>query len=113
VLPSGQKLTLGLLATFTLKVVPYCTYAPFPALLPFFKCILQVVFCESVQHGHSASITSIVSKQQPYTVIFYRRNREKSPGTKSGKWDEWGTTVMLFLVNNSLVKEEVLDGALL
>jgi hypothetical protein len=35
VVPSGQKLTSGLLATITLGVVPFCPYAPFSALLPF------------------------------------------------------------------------------
>jgi hypothetical protein len=50
VLPSGQKLTLGLLTTVTLEVVPFRVYAPFPALLTFFKRILEVVFCEGVQH---------------------------------------------------------------
>jgi hypothetical protein len=46
VLPSGQKLTLGLLATITLEVDPFLVYAQFPALLPFLKCILEVMFCE-------------------------------------------------------------------
>jgi hypothetical protein len=50
VLPSGQTLNLGLLATFTLKAVPFFMYAWFSALLPFFKCILEVVFCEGVRH---------------------------------------------------------------
>jgi hypothetical protein len=50
VLPSEQRLTLSLLPTVTLEVVPLRTYAPFPALLPLFKCILQVLFCEGVQH---------------------------------------------------------------
>jgi hypothetical protein len=50
VLPSGRKLTLGLLATITLEVVPFRAYAPFPALLSFFKCNLEVVFCEGVQY---------------------------------------------------------------
>jgi hypothetical protein len=50
VLPSGQKLTLGLLAIITLEVDPFCTYAPFPVLLPFFKFHLEIVFCEGVQH---------------------------------------------------------------
>jgi hypothetical protein len=45
VLPSGQKLTLGLLATITLEIVPFCAYALIPVLLPFFKCILEVMFC--------------------------------------------------------------------
>jgi hypothetical protein len=48
VLPSGHKLTLCLLATITLEVVPFRAYAQFPAFLPFFKCILEVVFCEGV-----------------------------------------------------------------
>jgi hypothetical protein len=43
VLSSGQKLTLGLLATITLEVVTSREYAPFPVLLPFFKYILEVV----------------------------------------------------------------------
>jgi hypothetical protein len=50
VLPSGQKLTLGLLATIFLEAVTLRAYAPFPALLNFFKCILDVVFCEGIQY---------------------------------------------------------------
>jgi hypothetical protein len=50
VLLSGQKLTLSLLATITLKVVSFRAYAPFPALLPFLKCILDVVFRKGIQH---------------------------------------------------------------
>jgi hypothetical protein len=34
VLPSGKKLTLGVLATITLEVVPFREYEQFPALLP-------------------------------------------------------------------------------
>jgi hypothetical protein len=41
---------LGLLVNITLKVVPFHAYAPLSALLQFFKCILEIVFCESVQH---------------------------------------------------------------
>jgi hypothetical protein len=44
VLLSGQKRTLGLLATITLEVLPFHTHSTFSALLPFFKCILEVVF---------------------------------------------------------------------
>jgi hypothetical protein len=33
-----------LLATITLKVDYFCTYARFPALLPFYKCILELIF---------------------------------------------------------------------
>jgi hypothetical protein len=43
VLPSVQKLTLGLLAAIILDALPYCAYATFPALLPFSKCTFEVV----------------------------------------------------------------------
>jgi hypothetical protein len=49
-LQSGQILTLGLLTTITLEVITVHMYASFPVLLPFLKCILEVVFCEGVQH---------------------------------------------------------------
>jgi hypothetical protein len=49
-LPSSQKLTLGLQVTITLKVVPCRAYAPFPVLLAFSKCILELIFCEGVQN---------------------------------------------------------------
>jgi hypothetical protein len=49
VLPSDQKITLGLLATITLEVVSFRAYAPFPALL-LFLMHPEVVFCEGVQH---------------------------------------------------------------
>jgi hypothetical protein len=53
-LPSGQKLTLDLLATITLKAVPFRMYAQFKVLLSFFKCTLKAMFCEGVQYclGH-------------------------------------------------------------
>jgi hypothetical protein len=65
VLPSGQKLSLGTLATITLEVVPFHTYAPFPALLPFLNaswksCSVRVfsITCDS------ALVTSVVLKKQ-------------------------------------------------
>jgi hypothetical protein len=61
VLPSGQKLTLGLLVTITLKAAPFHKYVPFSALLPFFKCILEVVFCGVFSIAcDSALVTSTV-----------------------------------------------------
>jgi hypothetical protein len=85
VLPSGQKLTLGLLATITLEVVLFCTYASFPVLLPFFKCILEVMLCEGIQHRlRFCHDTSIVSEWQPLSFIFNQGNR-KEQGAKSGE----------------------------
>jgi hypothetical protein len=43
-----SKVTLGLLPTITLEVAPFS--ALFPAHLQFFKCTLEVVFYEGVQH---------------------------------------------------------------
>jgi hypothetical protein len=66
VLPYGEKLALGLLATSTLEAAPFSACAPFQALLLFFKCILEVVFNEGVPLFRTAcdstSITSNVSK---------------------------------------------------
>jgi hypothetical protein len=73
-LPSGQKLTFGLLTTITLEVIPFRPYAPLPALLPF-KYIVEVVFCEG--GCDSASITLLVSKWRPFSCILNRGNREK------------------------------------
>jgi hypothetical protein len=50
VLPSSQKLTLTLLAIVALEVVLFSEYALFPAVLPFLKYILEIVFGEGVQH---------------------------------------------------------------
>jgi hypothetical protein len=41
-MPFGQKLTLGLLATVTLQVVPFRAYAPFP-VPAIFKSIFEDV----------------------------------------------------------------------
>jgi hypothetical protein len=39
---------LSLLATITLEIFPFRVYAQFPALLPFFRSILEVGFYEGV-----------------------------------------------------------------
>jgi hypothetical protein len=98
VLPSGQKLTLGLQATF--DIAPFRVYASFPELLPIFKCVLEVVFCEDIQHRLRFCLDHL-SCVKVATFQFY---------LKSGKQRkaEWvGAMVMLFLVKTSLVKEEM------
>jgi hypothetical protein len=47
---SGQELTLSLLATIMIEIVSFRSYEYFPTLLPFCKCILQVMFYVDVQH---------------------------------------------------------------
>jgi hypothetical protein len=59
------------MATITLEVVHFRAHLPFPALLPFLKCILEVVFCFMLSTVcDSASITSVVSKWRPFSFIF-------------------------------------------
>jgi hypothetical protein len=72
-----SELTLGLLATIILKLFPFCQYVLFPLLLQFFKCILEVVFCEGFSTAcDSASVTSVVSKWRPFSFVFGRGNRK-------------------------------------
>jgi hypothetical protein len=75
---SCQRLTLGLLATITLEVVPFHAYALLLELMSFFKCILEVMFCESVQHVcDSVSIISVVSELRLFQ-FYLRRGKQES-----------------------------------
>jgi hypothetical protein len=76
VLPCGEKLTLGLLANITLEVAPFCAYASFPALLPILKCILEVVFCEGVQHRLQFCLDDL-SCVKMAAVQFYLHSEEQ------------------------------------
>jgi hypothetical protein len=95
-LPSGQKLSLGLLATISLEVVPFRAYALFHALLPSTSRFLDTDICllllmwEVPTHASwmscsvrvfstdydPAPITSIVSKWRPFNFNFNRGNRK-------------------------------------
>jgi hypothetical protein len=72
-MPSGQELAFGLLATITLKVVPFPVYAPFQALLPCFNASRMScsVWVFSTAYDY-ASLNSIVSKWRPFGFIFNR-----------------------------------------
>jgi hypothetical protein len=96
---SDQKLTLGLLATITLEVVPFRAHPPFPVLLPFLNASWEVVFCEGVQHRLRVCLDHLnCVKWRPFSFITNRGHRIVG----------WvGTKVMLLLVRNSMVKKEV------
>jgi hypothetical protein len=96
-LPSGQKLTLGLLATITLEVVPFYTYTLFPALLPFLKCILEVVFFDGVQHHLQFCLDHLNCAVMEAYQFYLQSGKQRKVGCVRMK-------VMLFLVKNSLVK---------
>jgi hypothetical protein len=99
VLPSGQKLTLGLLATITLEVVPFHTYARSQRFCHFLHASWKSNFVRV--YSDSASITTIVSKWRVLSFILNRGSREKPQGATSGKQGGWGMAVM-FLVKNIL-----------
>jgi hypothetical protein len=87
---------LSLLATITLQVVPFHVHAPFPALLPFLNASWKLCYVRVFNTAcDSASITSIVSFVSVLSLV---GETEKS---------RVGTTIMLFLVKDSLVKKEV------
>jgi hypothetical protein len=76
-MPSCQKLSLGLLATITLEVVPFHPYAPFHVLLLFLNAYWKLssvrvfsIACDS------AWITSVVSKWRPFSFIVNQENRK-------------------------------------
>jgi hypothetical protein len=90
VVPSGQKLTLGLQPKITLQVVNF-RFCTVPSASAIFKSILEVVFITACD---SASIVSIVSKRRLFSFIVNQESRENYG------WS--GTTVMLFFVRKDV-----------
>jgi hypothetical protein len=78
VLPCGQTLTLGILATFTLEVVLFRSYAQLPVLLPFCKCILEVIFCEGVQYRLQFYIDDLNCVKMAEFQIYLQSGKQKS-----------------------------------
>jgi hypothetical protein len=76
-LPSGQKLTLSLLATIAFEVVPYRVYAPFPALLPLLKCILEVVFCDGVQDRLRFCLDNIICVKMAAFQFYFQSEKQR------------------------------------
>jgi hypothetical protein len=81
VLPSSQKLTLSLLVAIIFEVVHFRMYAPFPAFLPFCRCILTVLFVRVFIYARdSTSITSVVAKSRAFIFILNWGNTESRVG---------------------------------
>jgi hypothetical protein len=95
-LPSGRKLSLGLLVTIILEVVPFCAYVPFPELLSFIKCILEVV---SVKVFINAC-DSASCQNGGFSVLSSMGETEKLG------WVERDSHVVFFFAKNFLVKKE-------
>jgi hypothetical protein len=97
--PSGQKLTLVLLATITLEVTPFLE------ILPFFKCILEVVFCKDVQH-HLRFCLNHLNRVKTEAFQFYLQSGKQR---KVG----WGGRTYVVFDQKFPCEKEVRDGALL
>jgi hypothetical protein len=69
--------------------------APFPALLTFLKCILEVVFFEGVQHRLRLRLDHVSYVKMAASSF---RVTENSHGAMSSEWVGWGTAAMLLLV---------------
>jgi hypothetical protein len=110
VLPSGKKTTFRSTGHHHPWSGPLHAYALFPVLLPFFLMDPG----SHVLWGYSAPLAILPQMPQlcQNGFIFNRGNRENLQGAKSGDWGGWRMTVVLFLVKNSLVKNEVWDSVL-
>jgi hypothetical protein len=89
---------MGLLATITLKAVPFRAYAPFPALLPFCKCILEVVFREGVQHSLRFCLKHLSCVKMAAFQFYLQSGKQRNVAEEKGGW--WATVMFL-------VKKEV------
>jgi hypothetical protein len=90
-LPSGQKLTLDLLVTITLEVVPFHAYALFPALLSFLNAPGSRVLW-------GCSAPPAILPQSPELYPNCSLSILSSVGGNREKLGGWGMTVILFLV---------------
>jgi hypothetical protein len=75
---TGKKLILGLQATITLEVVPFCVYSLFTVLLPFFRCILEDMFPEAVQHRLGFCLDHVSCQNGVLSVLSSIGETEKS-----------------------------------
>jgi hypothetical protein len=72
------------LVTVTLEVGPFCTYPPLPALLPFLKCILDIIFCEGVQHRLRFYLDHLICVKVAVSSIGKAQESRKGPSQANG-----------------------------
>jgi hypothetical protein len=92
-LPSGQKLTFGLLATITLEVVTFHAYAPFPVLLPCLNATWKS--CSVRVFSTACDFASITSVKMAAFLFYFQLGTQRE------------MTVRLFLAKHFLMKKEV------
>jgi hypothetical protein len=90
---------LGLLANITFEAVSCRAYAPFPARLPFFKYIVEVVFWEGDQHRLPFCLSHLNSVKMLAFEFYLQSGKQKSM--------VGGGRESLCFVKNCLLKKEV------
>jgi hypothetical protein len=95
-----SKTNLGPTSHHHVQIRPLPCLCAVPSASGILKCVVEVVFCEGIQHSLRFCLDHLtVSKWRPFSLIFNQGNRENYSG--------WGTTVILFLLKNSLVERSV------
>jgi hypothetical protein len=95
----AKKLTLGLLATITLEVVPFRAYAPFPALLPFLNASWKSCW-EDVQHRLRFCLSHLNFVKMAMSQFYLHSGKLRKVGWVREE-ESW-----FFYKKNSLVKEK-------
>jgi hypothetical protein len=100
VLPSGQELTLGILVTIALGVVPFCAYALFPVLLPFLNVSWKSCTVRDSAPAVILPQSPFVSTWRLFSLISNWRNREVTRGDVRQVGWVWDDNHVIFLLNN-------------
>lgn len=87
ILPSGRKLSFGILATTTLESFPFLVYPLFPSLLLISKYFLNFVFCEGFQHPLRTYLCHINCAKMAESFI--GKTGRKSPSLVSRVYGGW------------------------
>jgi hypothetical protein len=67
-------------------VPAFCAYAPFLALLPIFKSILEVLFCEGVQHLLRFCLDHLNNVQMVAFQFYLQSRKQREVGWVEGPW---------------------------
>jgi hypothetical protein len=92
--------------TYTLKVLPFCTYTLVPVVLPLLEAPLGVLFGMAVRFTVVFCwLPSTEAKQWPFSPALITRKSQKLHGERSIKYVGWGMVGIWFFQNCHTVWE--------
>jgi hypothetical protein len=97
---------LCLLATITFEVVTFRAYAPFPALLQFVNLILEVMFCEGLQHRLRFRLDHLSGVKMAFQLNFQPGKQKKVAGVQVRRVGWLRDDSHVVLVKNSMVRRK-------